>query len=95
MTPSPSNTDKKKVFEMSPPIFATPQSRFEQGRLNQAIRKQVEIGGKLFCSHDFTYMKSSRPVNNLFDWRFVYCCIKCGKEKTFKNMQIEPVPLIN
>lgn len=76
---------------MKPPIFSTREQIYTNSRKNQAIQREIEIGGKFWCWHDYTYFT---PVmrENIFDWGMLHKCVKCGKSKIFKNMQIEPLP---
>lgn len=55
-----------------------------------AIQAELEIGGRLFCWHDWTYFAPAIR-KHLFDWGYLHKCIKCGKSKVFKEMQIEPI----
>lgn len=62
-------------------------------RLQTAINKEISIGGKLFCWHDYTCIWSPVIRNHIFDWGFKHICVKCGKSKIFKEPQLEPVSL--
>jgi len=52
--------------------------------LQQAIYRQITIGGKLFCWHDWIYLSIYFPKSA---WEYVkgfdaeYLCVKCGKSK--------------
>ena len=62
-------------------------------RIDKAILASIKIGGKIFCFHDYTYV-GAVPYQSIFEWGYSYLCTKCGKEKIFKNLQIEPLDLI-
>jgi hypothetical protein len=54
----------------------------------QAINKQIEIGGKLFCIHDYIYLSEKLA---LYACKHIYGCIKCGKTKESECMLLEPL----
>ena len=76
---------------MNPNPFETVEQRHKNHRMGDTIYAELNVGGKFFCWHDWTYFAPAIR-NHLLDWGFLYKCTKCGKSRVFKEMQIEPVP---
>lgn len=79
---------------MQPPIFSTPISRFEDKRKREAIAAQIEIGGKIFCIHDYVPFGPAIK-KHMLDWGEAHVCCKCGKRKVFANRIVQPIPYSN
>lgn len=77
-------------LSMSPPIFQTSIERAKSRRFHKAVKAEISVGGKFFCRHDYTFLETSQPDKNIFDWKYLYSCVKCGKRKLFRDLQIEP-----
>lgn len=62
-----------------------------EDRLQKAILKEISIGGKLFCWHDWTSFPEPTVRNHIFDWGFKHLCVKCGKSRVFNERMLEPI----
>lgn len=77
----------KKMNTMQPPLGEQALNK----RQIQGINKEISIGGKFFCWHDYTCLWEKVPKKHLLDWGYIHLCIKCGKKKIFSNPLLEPI----
>lgn len=70
---------------MNQGIFETDLDFYMRKRRNVALKKRIEIGGKIFCFHDYTFLSG-------YFCSYTWICVKCGKQITKDTFPIEYIP---